>query len=150
MDSIWHDLEEIQTLSRIFLAVFVLIGLFPFFKKSLGRFFDDLNSLRRFRTPIIAPVATEPDAAAKDPSRLNDMEHLVFTHLAQTGAKGESLPAMAQSLHMESRLIAQTLKSLNQKGLVAIAPGFGIIKRLTLSKKGRALALEKGVVPRLS
>lgn len=150
MDSLWHDMDEVQKLSRFFLAIFVLIGLIPFFSKSFERLTHYLSALRRFRTPIIAPLNIDAQTAFLDPSQLSDMEHLLFTHLAQAGSKGVSLPALAQGLHMEIGLIVKTLQGLNKKGLVAIASGFAIIKRFTLSKKGRALALEKGLNPIVS
>ncbi|MDO3379144.1 hypothetical protein [Geoalkalibacter halelectricus] len=150
MGSIWFDLEEIQTLSRIFLAVFVLIGLIPFFRKNFLRLFDYLNTLRRLRAPSIAPLVTQFEELNSDPSQLGDLEYIVFTHLAQTGPKGVSLAAMSETLHMDTRLVAEALKALNKRGLVALTPGFGLIKRFALSKKGRALALEKGQSPMLS
>jgi DNA-binding MarR family transcriptional regulator len=150
MDNLWYDLDDIQKLSRFFLAIFVLIGLIPFFQKSFSRLFDYLSFLRRFRTPIIAPVVTIQDSAPTDPSHMNDMEYIVFTYLAQADAKGVPLPSMANALHMDTKLVVKSLQTLNKKGLVAIRPGIGLIKRFTLSKRGRALALEKGLSPTLS
>lgn len=150
MDSLWYDLDEVQKLSRIFLAIFVLIGLIPFFRKSFERFAHYLSVLRRFRTQIIVPLNGDAHNAFMDPSQLSDMEYLVFTYLAQAGRKGLSLPALAQALHMDMSLIAKTLRALNTKGLVAITSGFAVLKRFTLSKKGRALALEKGLAPGVS
>lgn len=150
MDSLWYDMDEVQKLSRIFLAIFVLIGHIPFFRKSFERFAHYLSVLRRFRTPVIVPLNVTAQSAFMDPSQLSDMEHLVFTHLAQASSKGMSLPALVQTLHMDMGLMVKTLQTLNKKGLVAIVSGFAIIKRFTLSKKGRALALEKGLTPRVS
>ncbi|WP_305044216.1 hypothetical protein [Geoalkalibacter sp.] len=79
MRSLRQDMDEVQTLSRIFLAIFVLIGLIPFFKRSASRlYYDYLSDVVRLRKPIIAP-------------------------------------------------------------------GFAVVKRFSLSRKGRALALEKGL-----
>lgn len=150
MPNFWQDMDEVQTLSRIFLAIFVLIGLVPFFKRSFRRLYDTLKSLGPWRKTIIVPVLGEMEPGAADPSKLSDLEYLVFLHLAQSGAKGLSLPTLAQGLHMEFQSIAEALRSLNQRGLVAIAPGFALIKRFSLSRKGRTLALEKGVSVRMS
>jgi DNA-binding MarR family transcriptional regulator len=145
MRSIWQDIDEVQTWSRIFLAIFVLLGLIPFFRRSYSRLLDYLNARRRLRTPSLAALTAELEVAPADPSHLNDIEYIVFAHLAQAGKKGASLRAMAQSLHMESSLIAKALQSLYQRGYVAIVPGFTLVRRFALSQKGEALALEKGL-----
>lgn len=145
MRSIWQDVDEVQTWSRIFLAIFVLVGLIPFFRRSHSRLHDFLSARRRLRTPTLAALTAEPEVVPSDPLHLNDIEYIVFTHLSQVGAKGASLRAMAQSLHMESLLVAKALQSLYKRGFVTIAPGIAIVRRFSLSKKGEALALEKGL-----
>jgi DNA-binding MarR family transcriptional regulator len=145
MRSIWQEIDEVQTWSRIFLAIFVLVGLIPFFRRTCSRLLDYLNARRRLRTPSLAALIAELEVAPAGPSHLNDIEYIVFAHLAQAGKKGASLRAMAQTLHMESSLIAKALQSLYQRGYLALSPGIAIVRRFALSKKGEALALEKGL-----
>lgn len=142
--------DEIQTLARIFLAIFVLIGLIPFFQKSFSRWQSYIISLRRPRSPGLALSITELEAPSADPSRMNDIEYIVFMRLSQAGARGVSLKSLAEDLHMESLLIRKALQSLHQRRLVRITTGFVIGSRFSLSREGLALAVAEGFTPKLS
>jgi DNA-binding MarR family transcriptional regulator len=150
MSIAWQAVDdEIQLLARIFLAIFVLIGLIPFFQKSFSRWHDYIISLRRPRAPGLVASIYEPEAAASEPSRMNDIEYIVFRRLSQAGGRGVSLSYLAKSLHMESLLIRRALQSLHERGLVRITPGLVIGRRFSLSREGYALALAEGLTPKL-
>lgn len=142
--------DEIQLFARIFLAIFVLIGLIPFFQKNLSRLQEYLLSKRRSRTPGMAASLSQPLNASAGPSRITEIEYLVFRQLSHAGSKGLSPRAIARHLHMETLLIRKALHSLQDRELVRPAPGFSVGKRFSLSRQGWALAALEGLAPKLT
>jgi hypothetical protein len=150
MSIAWQAVDdEIQMLARIFLLIFVLIGLIPFFQKSFSRWHDYIISLRRPRSPGLAASMTEPEAASAEPSRMSELEYIVFRQLSQAGARGVSLASVAQGLHMDSLLIRKALQSLHEKGLVRVTPTLVLGRRFSLSREGLILAVAEGLTPKL-
>jgi hypothetical protein len=150
MSIVWQVDDEIQLLARIFLAIFVLVGLMPFFRKSFARWHDYLISLRRPSSPGLAASISELDAAPAEPAGMSDIEYIVFTRLSQGGVKGASLAVLAEDLHMESLLIQKALQSLQKRGLVRVAPGLVIGRRYSLSREGLQWAIAEGYMPKIS
>jgi hypothetical protein len=151
MSIAWQAVDDqVQMLARLFLALFVLIGLLPHFQKSFSRWHDYILSLRRPRSPGLAALITELEVAPAEPARMNDIEYILFTRLSQRGAKGVSLAALAKDLHLEGVLVRRALQSLHQRGLVRIMPGLVFGRRFSLSEEGLSLAIAEGFTPRLS
>jgi hypothetical protein len=151
MSIFWQAVDdEVQMLARIFLAIFVLIGLIPFFQKSFARWHDYIITLRRPQSPGLAASITQVAAAPAEPLHMNGIEYLVFVRLSQAGARGASPSSLTGDLHMESLVIRKALQSLHEKGLVRITPGVVIGRRFSLSQEGLALAVAEGLTLKLS
>ena len=148
MGLVWDAVDdEIQLFARIFLAIFVLIGLIPFFQKNLSRLQAYILSKRRTRTPGLAASLS---ASVAGSSRISEIEYLVFRQLSHAGARGMSPRSLARRLHMETLLVRKVLQSLKDRELVCPAPGFAVGNRYSLSRDGRALAVLEGLAPRVS
>ncbi len=136
-----------------FLMFFVLIGIYPAWKRSAAKIRKFLEEQTKSLEPLTElfeqPQAEPPLAAQPMAQSLNDFETLVLWQLSQTSGKALSRRQLNETLHLESTTLKQTLESLSQKKLVrvAISSFFGI--RFSLSETGHAYAVAKGYIPQI-
>jgi len=137
-------------LFAIFLLLFVLLGIYPAWKRTatrIRRFLSEQQNQLGLGLPD--PGSKEPPAATVADSRdLNDFEVFILRQLAWSGGKGLSRRQLVEQLHFEPALVKQTLASLLDRGLVGIGLPtlFGL--RFTLSTAGHAYAVERGYILR--
>ena len=146
MITFFGDIDEIQQLARLFLAIFVLIGAAPFLRKRIIGFIDYLVSMRRPRAQGSSEHVYNLEVAGQQDTCLEGIDYMVFVQLAQAGGGGASLRDLTRKLHMESMLLTTVLQSLNKKGLIGIKQHWRFFQRYCLSKKGVDYAREQGIV----
>ncbi len=135
----------------VFLAVFVVIGLYPAWQRLADRLRKRLKDLGETIDVLAgnAESATQasPAAAATTTRHLNDFELLVLWQLSQGDNKGLSRKQINGKLHLVPSVLNKTLQSLGSRGLVSVAitSWFGI--RYFLSEKGRNYSIERGFIP---
>ena len=133
----------------LFLAAFVLIGIYPAFKRTLRRIRKQLDSAAQANQPmaalldnIHADLFTGPATAGP----LNDFEIIVLRRLARVDSKTLSRKQLNASLHFGEKTLQRTLHSLNRRGLVQLKISFFPRPRFALSEAGRAYAIEQGYI----
>lgn len=141
-----NEINEIQWLARLFLALFVLIGVAPFLLKRIVGFIDALASLRRPPAQGSSEYVYHLETAISESSRLEGVDYIVLVHLAQAGDAGETIRSLKKQLHMERMLLIKVLLSLNKKELVKVKQYSRFIRRFYLSDKGKAYAVAKGII----
>ncbi len=142
----FSDMDEIRQLARLFLAIFVLIGVAPFLRKRIIGYIDYLMSLRRSSAQGSSEYVYSLEVAGQHNTRLEGVDYMVFVQLAQAGERGVSLRELKQQLHMESMLLTAVLQSLNKKGLIGVKQRWRFLQRYLLSRKGVGYAREQGVI----
>lgn len=150
MANILQNSDDLDALVRIFLATFVVLGLLPHFYKRLSKIVDYFSRLNRPDMSGMDESLSVQENSLTASSPLTDIEHLVFTRLAQGSRKGMTPAAVAKSLYMDRSLIRKALHSLRQKGLIHIVPDWKMVPRVRLSERGRALAMQNGLIPKLT
>jgi DNA-binding MarR family transcriptional regulator len=140
------DINDIQFLARLFLALFVLIGVAPYLLKRIIGFLDYLVSLQH--TPALgsSEYVYNLEASMPESARLEGVDYIVLVQLAQAGDGGETLRNLQRKLHMEQMLLINVLLSLNKKQLVRVRQQTRFRRRFYLSEKGKAYAATKGLI----
>ncbi len=135
----------------LFLLSFMLVGLYPAWKRIAAKILKLLKSIDR--SPLAASgvlKTSEPSGSAvrQFVGQLNNYELLVFRYLAPRAAKGLSSRRVRAGLHLERNNVTQALKSLLRRGLirVAVTRFFGV--RFYLSEQGQIYAAEQDLIPR--
>ncbi len=131
----------------IFLALFVLLGIYPAWKKT-ARLIRD--ALRKAKTAEdTAPTTpSEPDEQQLH-AQLNDFEIFILRRLAGESQKALSRRKINAELHLELPMLKAALKSLQHRGLIRVSVGNLRGLRFSLSSSGRSYAIEKGFIPRI-
>lgn len=142
----FSEIDEIQQLARLFLALFVLIGVAPFLRKRIIGYLDYLVSLRRPPAQGSSEDVYNLEASQSHDTRLEGVDYMVFVHLAQAGDKGATLRELKRQLHMEQLLLVKVVQSLNKKGLIKVKQRRRFMRRFYLSEKGKDDAVAKGII----
>lgn len=140
----------IPTLFLYFLLMFVLIGLFPVFQRLISRIEKYLRSLAEPEGAGSAGAEGELEGMFAEPQEtpeLYDFEVIVLTRLARAGGKGLSLKYIADDLHLDPKVVENSLTSLCAKGLVQFAETFVVGRFFYLSGKGREYSIQQGFIP---
>ena len=104
----------------LFLTIFVLIGIYPFIKKSMAqlrKLMDARDKPREMFSSLIKDVHQEmfPEHPTSGP--LNDFEIIVLRRIAQAGGKAMSRKQINESLLFGDAVLTRTLKSLYDGGI---------------------------------
>jgi hypothetical protein len=131
----------------LFLAIFVLIGIYPTVKRGA-------ESLRKFihvKTPdkdpfgqLLEKVHSEIFSSARPTGPLNDFEIIVLRRIALAKGKPLSRKQVNEPLLFGDQVLQKTLHSLGQRGLIQIKVSSLFGKRFVLSAAGRKYALDQG------
>lgn len=143
----FSEIEEIQYYARLFLALFVLIGIAPLLRKRITGFIDYLVSLRRPSAQGSSEYIYNLESSISEVSRLEGVDYIVFLQLAQTGDRGATLKSLKQQLHLEPMLLIKVLLALSKRELVRVNRRSRFNRRFYLSEKGKAYAVAKGIIP---
>ncbi len=139
----------LSVLFLFFLLLFMLIGLYPAWKKGVVKIRQILKSLEpphKVATEMFkTDQAARPSVCQTPTVQLNSYETLVFRRLAQS--EGFSRKQLAADLHLAPASIQQTLQSLNRRGLVQVVMTQLLGIRFSLSEKGRIYAVEQDLAP---
>jgi DNA-binding MarR family transcriptional regulator len=133
----------------LFLTIFVLIGIYPFIKKSMAqlrKLMDAADRPQKMFTSLVKDVHQEvfPDKLTSGP--LNDFETIVLRRIAQTGGKAMSLKQINESLLFGDAVLTRTLKSLYRRGYLNLRISKFMGRRFILSESGRRYAEEQGYI----
>lgn len=142
----FSEISEIQYYARLFLALFVLIGISPLLRKRISGFIDYLVSLRRPSSQGSSEYVYNLESSISDVSRLEGIDYIVFFQLAQVGDRGATVRSLKRQLHLESMLLIRVLLSLNKKELVRVNRQSRFSRRFYLSEKGKDYAVVKGII----
>lgn len=135
----------------LFLLVFVLIGLYPAWKRSAAKIRRHL--LRRAEAPPRAQLGFSellPAASGQyDSKPLDSYEILILRRLAQAGTGGLSRRQLGRVLFLDAANVRRTLQALHNRGLLEITVGQLLGVRFALSAKGRDCAIAQDFIPRV-
>ena len=142
----------LSLLVTLFLAIFVLIGIFPFIKKSMGqlrKLMEAADKPQKMFSSLINDVHQDifPEQLTAGP--LNDFEIIVLRRIAQSGPKALSSKQVNESLLFGDKILSKTLKSLYRRGYLSLRVSKFLGQRFILSDTGRRYALEQGYIVRL-
>lgn len=140
------EINEIQWLVRLFLAIFVLIGVAPFLLKRIIGFIDYLAALKHPPALGSSEYVYNLESSKAESSRLEGVDYIVLVHLAHLGDVGTTLISLQKKLHMERMLLIKVLLSLNKKEMVKVKQWSRFNRRFYLSEKGKAYAIAKGII----
>ncbi|PLX78241.1 MAG: hypothetical protein C0616_15025 [Desulfuromonas sp.] len=134
----------------VFLAGFVLMGMYPTLQRFAGR-------LRRMLGEVVAEVEAQSDEERHDGEYHDDDPVLpasnvmhdrhppldgyawfAFRQIAQGGRTGLSFRQIRDALHVETAAVREVLETLQQQGLVAVVVRMPLRVRYVLTKRGRA------------
>lgn len=135
----------------LFLSLFVLIGLIPFFQQMAARRRRSESSSLKSKGASGVAAKGELEAMFARPDEtleIYDFEVMVLRRLALAGRKGLSLKSIAGGLHIGPSVAVRALASLSGKGLVHSVTVYLVGKRFALSKKGREYSIRQGFLPR--
>jgi hypothetical protein len=136
----------------LFLIVFVLIGIYPFIKRSMAQLRKMMDALETRRQGPSLPrgdVHQELFADQRADGPLNDYEIIVLRRIAQAGGKAMSRKHINASLLFGDEVLARTLKSLYRRGYLNLRISRFLGMRFVLSSAGRRYALEQGYIVEL-
>ena len=146
MITVLSDIDEIQQLARLFLAIFVLIGVAPFLRKRIIGYIDYLISLRRSPVQGSTEYVYHLEVSPSLDASLDGVDYMVFIQFAQAGDKGTTLKQLKSQLHMDRFLLIKVLQSLSKKSLIGTRSHGRFFRRLYLTDKGKAYARAKGII----
>jgi len=133
----------------LFLATFVLIGIYPAFKRTMIRIRKRLDSATQANQPMAALLDNVHADLFTGPSTtgpLNDFEIIVLRRLAQAGGRALSRKQVNASLHFGDKTLQKTLRSLNRRGLLQLKISFLPWPRFVLSEAGHNYAVGQGYI----
>lgn len=135
----------------IFLALFVLSGLYPAWKKLAAIIRKTLKQIEQPEKTATNIYAEAPSTAHKPPAdlQLNDFELFILNRLAQSYGKSLTRKQINAGLHLEPQIVKTSLKSLLNKGLIYLQISSLFSLRYSLSETGHQYALEQGLITRL-
>jgi len=135
-------------LFAIFLLLFVLLGIYPAWKRTANRVRRLLNDQKNQPEPGVNSKPLPTITAAKS-LNLNDFEIFIVRQLALSGGQGLSRRQLVEQLHFDPALVKRTLASLINRGLIGIGLPTLFGFRFTLSAAGHAYATAQGYFPRI-
>ena len=131
----------------LFLTIFVLIGIYPAFKRGA-------TSLRKFihaKTPekdplgqLLEKVHADIFKSPRPTGPLNDFEIIVLRRIALAKGRPLSRKQVNEPLLFGEQVLRKTLHSLFQRGLIQLKASSILGKRFVLSEAGRKYALAQG------
>lgn len=133
----------------IFLLLFVLIGVYPTWKKTAALL---RNALRKAETQTDSDIlqVTSDQASSHtdqhDAAQLNDFEIFILRRLAQDNDKALSRRQINAELHLEPQMLRPALTSLLQRGLIRLSIGFIGGIRYYLTAAGYNYAIDQGFI----
>lgn len=133
----------------LFLAVFVLIGIYPFIKKSmvqLRKLLDAADNPQKMFSSQIRDVHQDMFPKQLTSGPLNDFEIIVLRRIAQGGGKAMSRKQINESLLFGDAVLNRTLMSLYRRGYLNLRISKFMGKRFILSEPGRRYAVEQGYI----
>lgn len=138
-------------LFAIFLLLFVLIGSYPAWKRTVNRARRLLNDQKNQPGTGMPEFNSKPlpTLTAAKSLNLNDFEIFIIRQLALSGGKGLSRRQLVEQLHFDPALVTQALSSLVDRGLIGIGLPTLFGFRFTLSAAGHAYAIAQGYIPKL-
>jgi hypothetical protein len=133
----------------LFLTIFVLIGIYPFIKKSmmqLRKLMDAGDKPQKMFSSLVKDVHQDvfPENLTSGP--LNDFEIIVLRRIAQAGGKAMSRQQINESLLFGDAVLTKTLRSLYRRGYLNLRISRFMGKRFILSESGRRYAVEQGYI----
>jgi len=139
-----------SVLLSVFLLIFVLLGIYPAWKRTATRLRRLLREQEKAAGTGLPGAGNAPASIPvmpPDARHLNDYETFVLRQLALAGGKGLSRRQLIESLHFDPAIIKQTLHSLVDRGLISIGLSALLRIRFSLSARGRAYAVAQGYIP---
>ena len=136
----------------LFLTIFVLIGIYPFIKKSMAqllRLMDARDKPREMFGSRVKDLHQEIFPQQLTTGPLNDFEIIVLRRIAQAGGKAMSRKQINESLLFGDRVLTRTLKSLFRRGYLNLRISKFLGQRFILSESGRRYAVEQGYIVQL-
>jgi hypothetical protein len=133
----------------LFLTVFVLIGIYPFIKKSmvqLRKLLDAADNPQKMFGSQIRDVHQDVMTKQLTSGPLNDFEIIVLRRIAQGGGKAMSRKQINESLLFGDAVLNRTLLSLYRRGYLNLRISKFMGKRFILSESGRRYAMEQGYI----
>ena len=140
------DLPQ-SNLFLIFLALFVLLGIYPAWQRTaaiIRKFLAANSKPESTNSDSYSPESTELFAEQPPTLQLDTLESIVFHYLVQNDGKSLSRKQINADLHLQPLLLKTTLESLLHRGLLKITTGTLPIIRFQLSEKGRSYAQQTG------
>ena len=133
----------------LFLFIFVLIGIYPFIKKSMAqlrKLMDAADKPQKMFSSLIKDVHQEVFAEQLTSGPLNDFEIIVLRRIAQAGGKSMSRKQINEALLFGDAVLTRTLQSLYRRGYLNLRISKFMGKRFILSESGRRYAMEQGYI----
>jgi DNA-binding MarR family transcriptional regulator len=142
--------ESIQFIA--FLLIFVLIGVYPAWKKTAAMIRKALQKAAKQEqadTIQMADDLFEPSIDQHLDAQLNDFEIFIIRRLAQNSKKGLSRRKINAALHLEPATLKTALNSLLRRGLIHMSVSYFFGIRYHLSATGHDYAIDQGFIPSL-
>jgi hypothetical protein len=133
----------------IFLAIFVLIGIYPAFKRNVLKIRKLLEDKTRSGDPFAsmlddAHAEIFTDYPSSEP--MNDFEIIVLRRIAMARGKVLSRKQVNEPLLFGDAVLGKTLRSLYRRRMISLRRSKFIGQRIVLSEAGRRYALEQGYI----
>jgi DNA-binding MarR family transcriptional regulator len=136
----------------LFLVIFVLIGVYPFIKKSMAMLRKLLEAGDKPQHISAAQTRNIHQALFSEQltsGPLNDFEIIVLRRIAQAGGKSMSRKQINEELLFGDAVLSKTLKSLYRRGYLNLRVSKFMGVRFVLSESGRRYAQEQGYIVKL-
>ena len=140
------DLPQ-SILFLIFLALFVLLGIYPAWQRTAA-------IIRKILAAYNKSASSNNDSYANEPTEIFDeqqptlqldtLESIVFQRLVQSDGKSLSRKQINADLHLQPLMLKTALESLLRRGLLRITMTALPIIRFQLTEKGRIYAQKTG------
>lgn len=134
----------------IFLLLFVLVGIYPTWKKTAAMLRETLRNAKSAEIDDDSqPCVEQADFFAEQQlsTQLNDFELFILKRLAQEPDKPLSRRQINAALHLETAMLKAALGSLQQRSLLRMTVGNLSGIRYSLSASGRSYAINQGFIP---
>jgi DNA-binding MarR family transcriptional regulator len=136
----------------LFLVIFVLIGIYPFIKKSMASLRKLMESRDKPQHKFAVQtrnIHQELFSGQLQSGPLNDFEIIVLRRIAQAGGKAMSRKQIKEALLLGDAVLSRTLKSLYRRGYLNLRVSKFMGMRFALSETGRRYAQEQGYIVQL-